>query len=245
MIRPLLETELETDSDFAAPSEATSAEAAPSEVAPASFAMSRRTALAAGALVAVAIALPTLPARADFAYGDLKTLRFLEEIAHLEADFFLKVSMAASAEALPESERNALNLMAREDDEMARWFSVARDKYGISAFDGPSTFNQASSRPIPSYHFPLLSFESRDAILKRALEIKGLAVGSFHNAVGAAKDPKLVEAFAALGGVQGRHLAMLSELAGQSPFVPFEATASVNEVARKFAPYGFNMEVAG
>lgn len=207
--------------------------------------LSRRTLLAAGAVAAAILALPALPARADFAYGDVKTLRFLEEIARLQADFFQKAAISAPADALPERESNALNLLARQDSEVMRWFAAARGKYGVSAFDGPTTLNQASSRPLPNYRFNGETFKNRDTVLTRALEIKTLAVGAFHGAVGEATDPKLVQAFAALGGVQGRHLALLNDIAGQPPFTPFEAALSVAEVATKLAPYGFNSEVIG
>lgn len=219
---------LETDSDFAS-----------------RLTLSRRAVLAAGAVAAVALALPAFPARADFAYGDVKTLRTLEEITRLQADFFLRAAMSTPAEALAERESNLLSLLARQDAEVVRWFGAARGKYGVSAFDGPSTLNQASSRPVASYRFPLEALEKRDSMLALATEIKTLAVGAFHGAVGAARDPKLVQAFAALGGVQGRHLAMLNEIAGQPPFTPFEAALSPVEAATKLAAYGFNAEVLG
>lgn len=207
--------------------------------------MSRRTLLVAGGLAAVALALPAFPARADFGYGDVKTLRFLEEVARLQADFFQKAAMSAPADALPEREANTINLIARQDAEVMRWFGSARAKYGVSAFDGPSTLNQASSRPLPNYRFSGEPFQNRDRIMARAIEIKTLALGAFHGAVGSSKDPKLIQAFAALGGVQGRHLAMLSELSGQTPFVAFESALSGADVAAQLAPYGFNAEVLG
>jgi hypothetical protein len=115
----------------------------------------------------------------------------------------------------------------------------------VSAFDGPTTLNQASSRPIPSYRFIGETFKDRASIMARAIELKTLAVGAFHGAVGDSKDPGIIQAFAALGGVQGRHLAMLSEFTGQSPFVPFEAALENVEVANRLAQFGFNREVLG
>ncbi len=209
------------------------------------LAFSRRALLAAGALTALALTLPALPARADFGYGDVNTLRFLEEVARLQADFSLKAAMSAPADAFSERESNAFNLMTRQDTELINWFGSARNKYSLSAFDGPSTLNQASSRPITQYRFTGQTFKNRDRILARALEIKGLSVGAFHGAVGHAKDPKLVEAFAALGGVQGRHLALLNDFSGQPPYTPFETALSRAEVATKLAAYGFNREVLG
>lgn len=207
--------------------------------------LSRRALLALGAIGAAALVLPAFPARASFSYGDTKTLRFLEEVARLQADFSLRAAVSQRADALSERESSTLNLITRQDTETMRWFGSARTKNGISAFDGPATLNQASSRPIPTYLFNGETFKTRDSTLARAIEIKNLSVGAFHGAVGAARDPKLVQAFAALGGAQGRHLAMLNDLSGQPPFVPVETALSLGEVAIKLAPYGFNREVMG
>lgn len=210
------------------------------------FLLSRRAVLAAGALTALALSLPALPARAaEINYSDTKALRFLQELTRLQSDFSLRAALSSPAAALPTRETDALNLIARQDNEVMRWFAAARGKYGVSAFAGPSTLNQASSRPLPQSRFNAGTFTNREQIFARALEIKGLTVGAIHGAVGAAKDPQLVQALAAIGGVQGRHLAMLSELAGQPAFVAFETPLSMREVAGKLAPYGFNTEVIG
>ncbi len=209
-------------------------------------AFSRRALLGFGALVGAALALPALPARADlgysFGYSDLKALRALEELSRLEADFFAKTAISAPIDGLPEREMSAFYLIARQDSELMRWFGAARDRYGIRAFDDFTSLNQAASRPMPEYHFGASTSGTRAELFTRALEVKSIAVSAFHGAVGAARDPKLVQAFAALAGVQGRHLAMLQELNGKTPFVAFESAMSLRDAATKLARYGFNAE---
>ncbi len=207
--------------------------------------LSRRALLGLGIVIGAALSLPALPARADFGYSDVKAMRLLEEIARLESDFFTKAAISAPADALQEREMNALNLIARQDNELMRWFAAARGRFGIAAFDKFYSLNQASSRPLPEYRFGNTIGTTRDALFARAIEIKSVAVGAFHGAVGAANDAELVQAFAALAGVQGRHLAMLQELSGQSPYTPYEAALPLREAATKLSEYGFNAEVLG
>jgi hypothetical protein len=68
-------------------------------------------------------------------------------------------------------------------------------------------------------------------------------VGAFHGVVAQADKPEMIQAFASLAGVQGRHLAVLLELSGQNPFVATEAALSRTEVANNLAAYGFNREI--
>ncbi|PQV64243.1 Ferritin-like domain-containing protein [Abditibacterium utsteinense] len=242
---PVLAPENITDAPFAAPFEVAPSEVAGLDASHPKAILSRRALLGVGALVGAALCLPALPARADFGYSDVKALRLLEEIAGLEADFFAKAAISAPADGLQEPEMNAINLIARQDNELMRWFKAARGRYGISAFDKFYSLNQASSRPLPSYRFGAATSNTRAGLFSRAIEIKTVAVGAFHGAVGQADDAKLVQAFAALAGVQGRHLAMLQELNGQTPFTPLESAISLREAATKLSEYGFNAEVLG
>lgn len=212
-----------------------------SDAAPAG--LSRRTLLKLGAIAGAALTLPALPARADFPYHDIRTLRYLEEIARLQSDFFTKAALSSPAEALEEREMNLFNLLAKQDAELKRWFLAARRRYNMGAYSTFYTPNLSTSRPIPSYRFGIGTFTSRGALYAKAIEIKETAVGAFHGAVGDANSPQMIQAFASLAGVQGRHLAMLRELAGQAPLIDFEAAISRRTAAQKFAQYGFNHEV--
>ncbi len=205
--------------------------------------LSRRALLTLGLVAGAALTLPALPTRADFPYGDLRTLRYLEEVARLQAGFFSAASLSSPAEALPEREANLINLIAQQDSELVRWFASAQNNYSLGAASTFYTPNMSTSRPIPSYQFGLGTLNTRAAIFARAIELKEASVGAFHGAVGGASSPKMIQAFAALAGVQGRHLAMLQEVAGQEPLVDFEAALSRREAAQRFAKYGFNSEV--
>ena len=208
--------------------------------------LSRRSLLAVGAVAAAALTLPALPARAeDFPYSDIMALRFLEEIARVEADFFNKAAGSTTAEGIQERELNAFSLIARQDAELVRWFKAARLHHKIGAFTNFYTPNQSTSRPVPTYTFGPGTFDTRSALYSTAISIKETAVGAFHGIVGEADSPKMIQAFAALAGIQGRHAAILRELSGQSPLVAFEATVSRNALAQRFEAYGFNREVLG
>lgn len=233
---PVLAPENIPDPPLVAPSESASPDDSPSA------SLSRRALLGIGALTGLALSLPALPARADFGYSDIKAMRFLEEMANLEADFFARAAMSAPADGLPEREMNTFNLIARQDNELMRWFGAARGKYGISAFDKFYSLNQSASRPMTQYRFGASTSGTRAQLFARALEIKSTAVSAFHGAVGEVNDPKLVQAFAALAGGQGRHLAMLQELDGKSPFTPFESAMSLRQAANKLARYGLSAE---
>jgi hypothetical protein len=208
--------------------------------------LSRRSLLAVGAVAAAALTLPALPARAgDFPYSDIMALRFLEEIARVEADFFAKAANSSTAEGIQERELSAFSLIARQDSELVRWFKAARQQNKIGAFTNFYTPNQSTSRPTPTYSFGTDTFDTRSSLYSTAISIKETALGVFHSVVGDADSPKMIQAFAALAGVQGRHAAILRELSGQSPLVPFEATVSRNTAAQRFEAYGFNREVLG
>jgi hypothetical protein len=201
--------------------------------------------LAVGAVAGAALVLPALPARADFPYNDIVAMRFLEEIARLEADFFAKAANSSTADGLQEREVGVLATIARQDAELVRWFRAARGNYGLSAYSTFYTPNLSTSRPLPDYHFGAGTFNTRSGLYSTALLVKETAVGGFHGVVGEADSPKMIQAFAALAGVQGRHLAMLRELAGQNPLVPFEAALSQRVVAQRLDKYGFDREVLG
>jgi hypothetical protein len=203
----------------------------------------RRALFAMGAIAGIALSLPALPVRADVAYGDAISLRFLQEVAQLEADFFARAANSSTAEGFQERELSALALIAKEDAELVRWFKAASATANMGSAWKFYTPNTSTSRPVPVYHFNLNNFETRTGLYSAAIEIKETAVGAFHGIVGQAKEADMIEAFAALAGVQGRHLAMLQELAGQNPFVTTESALSKKTVADNLASYGFNREV--
>lgn len=207
--------------------------------------LSRRSLLAIGAVAGAALALPSLPVRADIPYSDIMALRFLEEVARLEADFFTKAANSVTAEGIQEREMSALSLIARQDADLVRWFKAARQRYKIGAHSTFFTPNLSTSRPMPQYRFGGGTFNTRSGLYSTAISIKETAVGAFHGVVGQADSPDMIQAFAALAGIQGRHAAMLREASGQPSLVAFEAALSRSEVGQRFDAYGFNREVLG
>jgi hypothetical protein len=206
--------------------------------------ISRRNLLALGAVAGVALALPALPARAtDFTYSDATALRFLIQVAELQSDFFTRVSTATTTEALDERESNALAWIAKQDAELVRWCNAAFDRTNMGAAATFFTPNTSTSRPTPTFRFNLNTFDTRAKLYSTAIQVKQTVVGAFHGVVAQADTPDMIQAFASLAGVQGRHLAVLQELSGQVPFVVTEASLSRTEVANNLAAYGFNREI--
>lgn len=199
-------------------------------------------ALGAAACGAAALLLNNTPAHA-LGYSDAELLRFLEEVEHLELDFFTRAALSGTADGLQERELYALAALSKQDNEHAYWFKLARQRFGLSAFDKPVEPNQPASRQAPTYKFPSQSFESRASLYTLALSIKETSVGAYYGVIARLKDPEIVQAVASLAGVEGRHLAVLRELSGQSPFVAYEAALDTGDVASRLTKYGFSAEV--
>src|SRR5262245_49208353 len=98
--------------------------------------MSRRgfVALSTAACGAAALLFSNTPAHA-LGYSDASLLRYLEEVERVELDFFTRAALSGTADGLQERESNALNLLAKQDNEHAYWFKLARRQFGLSAFD--------------------------------------------------------------------------------------------------------------
>ncbi|HEX8465624.1 MAG TPA: hypothetical protein VF627_13485, partial [Abditibacterium sp.] len=160
--------------------------------------LSRRTLLTLGAVAGAVLALPALPAKAaPVSYGDAKSLRFLEEIARIEADFFARAALSAPAEGLSERELSIFSLIGRQDGELVRWFKGARRRSGMSAYSTFFTPNRSTSRPMATYRFGADAFSSRNDLFSTAISLKETSVGAFHGVVGSANAPEMIQAFAA------------------------------------------------
>lgn len=207
--------------------------------------LSRRRMMGAGLVAGAALLLSgRRPARA-LGGGESTNLRFLEEVARMQADFFTRVSFSPTVEGMTQREINTFSQLARQDSEQARWFKLARGRYGVRAFDSFYSLNQSSSRPPTFYRFSAQDLSTRAGLYKLAIRLKETAVGAFHGVVGEGGSPELTQAIAALAGVQNRHLAMLSEDAERAPFVAFVPALSQQEVVNRLTRHGFNTEVLG
>ena len=204
---------------------------------------SRRNLLALGLLAGGALfALPAQPAQA-VGYTEVQALRFLEEIELLQTDFFNRISASTAFDGMEDRERNVLNLIAMHDREHSEWFRLARRKFGIQEFGRMYTPNASSTRPPRMFSFPLEAFKTRATLFPLAASIKDTAVGAYHAMVGSVGDGEIIEALAALAGIEGRHAAALREISGVNSLPgAFESVVDEQEVARRFRPYGFRGE---
>ena len=206
---------------------------------PSHAAISRRSALALGALAGAALwALPRLPARA-VDLGLASELKFLENAQYLQNQFFSRAMMANALDDLSARDNMTISTIAREDGEQARWFGLVRARGGLR----PNGNTQPASLTAPTFTINAGNYAGRDKFFDSAIALKEATVGAYHGIVGAGGNPDIVQAIAALAGVQNRHLAMLSELAGRDPFVTYVKAMSLQEAGNALGKFGFGTEV--
>lgn len=216
---------------------------APDELATASRRAFLRSGLVLGAATGVVLARSATSAHAfPLVYGDAQRLRFLEEIQALQTDFFRRAAQSATADGLQEREATALNVIAQEDGQQKRWTTIALRKYGGAAFS-MAPLSQSSSKVPKTFNFGADVFNSRENLLKAAIQIKSIAVGVWTDAAGGANAAELSSALASLGGVQNRHLALLQEVSGQNALIAMVAPTTPRQALRALADYGFSTEV--
>lgn len=222
-----------TESPFDSPSPLTSA----SPTSDASI--SRRGALALGALAGAALlTLPRLPARA-VDLGLPAELKFLESAQYLQNQFFARALMSTALDDLSARDSMTISTIAREDGEQARWFGLVRAGAGLRIANN----TRPASRKAPSFTINAGNYANRDKFFESAIALKEASVGAYHGIVGAGGSPEIVQAIAALAGVQNRHLAMLCELAGRDPFVTYVKAMSLQEAGNALDKFGFGTEV--
>jgi len=199
----------------------------------------RRQWLALGAACGTALLLNARPAHATSS-GDAHALRFLEEMELMQSDFFARVSASSAYDSMEPHEREVFNLIAMQDKEHATWFRLARTKLGVAEFDRTYAPNTSSSRPPRLFRFPPSAFATRKKLFPFAISLKDTAVGAYHAMVTRSRDDEMIQALAALAGIEGRHAATLRETSGVNPLPSaFEAAISQQQAARTFASYGF------
>lgn len=207
--------------------------------APGETAISRRGALLLGALAgAAALTLPRLPARA-LDLGTPSNLKFLENAQYLQNQFFSSALISTALNDLTPRDTVAIDTIAREDGEQARWFRLARARGGVLASVG----TQAASLTAPTFTINAANYANRAKFFDSAIALKTASVGAYHGIVGAGGPSEIVQAIAALAGVQNRHLAMLKELAGQDPFVTYVEAMPIQAAGNALGKFGFGTEI--
>ena len=195
--------------------------------------------LALGAVAGVAaLTLPRLGAQA-IDLGTPSEMKFLENAAHLQNQFFSRALMSTALDDLTTRDTMTADTIAREDGEQARWFALARARGGL--------LNPRGTRPAslkaPTFTMSAATYANRARFLDSAIALKTASVGAYHGIVGAGGRPEIVQAIAALAGVQNRHLAMLLELAGKDPFVTYVEPMSLRAAGNALGKFGFGTEV--
>jgi len=210
----------------------------PTPDAPSRFGATRRNLLALGAVAGVAtIVLPVLPARAvDF--GMASELKFLENANFFQHQFFSRALQSGTIDGISPAEGKAILTIANEDSEQARWISAVRAARGLM----PMRNSASSSLTEPNFNVGS-TYGTRQKFFDSALTIKATTVGAFHGIVGKGGKPDMVQAIAALAGVQNRHLAMLREMNGLDPFDTYVQAISMREAGNILSRYGFDTEV--
>jgi len=202
---------------------------------------SRRSAILTGAAICGA-ALLWRPgaAQASLHYSDINILRFLEEIAEMQREFFYRAALSKGARDWSEREQEVFYTIARQDDEQSGWFDVARGQFGVAKYSGFYTPNASQSRPSRTFALPAYLFGDRARLLETAIEIKETAVGAYHGQILRAREPRLMQSLACLAGVQARHAATLHEL-NEANYQPeaMQESLSSRQVMGKLSDYGF------
>jgi hypothetical protein len=165
-------------------------------------------------------------------------INFAYRMEELQCDFFTRAAYSKGFGQMSARERSAINLIAMQDREQFEALGAVRQKLGIKNYNHYDQPN-ASASPSPRNFTFGNAFNSRTDLLNTAIEIKGLAVASYHGAVNLIDRGNLTLA-AAIAGTDGRHLSVLRELAGMDP-VPssFEEAKSPQETGRLLSKYGF------
>lgn len=208
--------------------------------------LSRRALLGAGAGIGAGVLLAGSTANADI----LRSLRgvihlnplivnFAFEMEALEADFFARASQSKAFGQLPLRARSVFNQIAYDDMqhfEAIKGLRAERGYKGATHFESP---NASSTRLPRVFTYPSKAFSQPEGLLSTAINIKTTVLQAYHGAVDLV-DKETLMAAAAIAGVEGRHLAILLEVAGQDPVPsPFEGAISSQKAGEILSRYGF------
>ena len=141
--------------------------------------------------------------------GDIQILRTASSLEVLAVDVYQKaidsglVKTAAVADAA--------KLFQAQHKEHSELFQGATKKLGGEAFD------KANPVVLQSLQGPIGALKDEKGVLELALMLEQAAAATYQSTVGAFKDATLNQAAMSVGGVEARHVAVLSSVLGQSP----------------------------
>jgi hypothetical protein len=212
-------------------------------------ALSRRQFLLLGAAACGAAAIgASTPAQADILdtlnkvlYLDDIVLNYAHEMEELQYNFFTRGIAGRGYNDLEARERSMMAFIANQDREHFEALERTRDLRAAKGGGNFETPNASSSRQPRIFQFPRNAFRNRESLMAEAIAVKQNSVFAYHGAVDLVKDKRLLARAAAIAGVDGRHLAVLREMAGQPPVpTPFEGQVSPQIIGNRLARYGFN-----
>ena len=186
------------------------------------------------------------PAHADFVktvgkvlYLDPIVLNFAFELEELEADFFGRLPRSRGYSELSGREQDILSVIAAQDRNHYDQINAVRDMTGYKDGGRFESRNTESTRRARTFHYPKLN--TRDEVIKASLDLKESALFAYHGAVELVKDNTLLTVAASIAGVEGRHTAVLREVAGLDPVpAPFEGALTAQVSGAKLSKaYGF------
>lgn len=223
---------------------------APDNATASTHELSRRTflirTLCAGGVLAAGTTLAPGKAQADILDFLSKlydfnpvVLNFAHEMEELQAEFFERASVSRAGKMLEPRARNLIYEIAAQDRAHFEFLDELTQLQATRNGGTMRTRQASASRRPRMFTFPAGAFENKEMLLPAAIELKELTVSAYHGAVHLITSNLLTPA-AAIAGVDGRHLAILREVAGLDP-VPFsfENQVSAQTIGKKLARYGF------
>lgn len=186
------------------------------------------------------------PAQADIVatlnrifYLDPTVLNFAFAIEELESDFFARSFRTFGYRQLSGAERTAFSAMAQQDEAHKTILDQIRDVSGFKDAGAFETLNASQSRRPRIFSYPMLN--TREDLLRAALDIKENATFTYHGAASLVRNKSLLSTAVAIAGIEGRHVAVLRDALGMDPVpAPFEGAITASSAGKKFAKYGLN-----
>jgi hypothetical protein len=198
-------------------------------------------AVAASTLVAGGLRADVLDSLKRFLDLDPIVLNYAHELEELQYEYFSRLARSQAYQQMEARERSVITAIAAQDKAHLEALDGIRGRLGARPGGHFESMNASASRRPRIFKFPSSAFATRKDALTTAVEIKENAVSAYHGAVDLLREKKaLLEPAAAIAGVEGRHLAILREMAGLDPIPSsFELQISPQTVGSRLSKFGF------
>lgn len=168
-------------------------------------------------------------------------LNYAFEMEELQADFFGRVSRSPVYDQLEGRERGVFNLVANQDRAHYELLNSVRVRQGARQRGNFNEPNGLALKQERRFVYPAGAFTKRESLMKTAVDLKESCVAAYHGAVHLVGDASILTPAVAIAGVDGRHLAVLREIAGLDPIpTSFENQISPQIIGKRLAKYNFN-----